>query len=86
VHVDGRKILKVKSDFFKKKFFAESQRKTLGEEILHREPAGLLSAKNSSLRVFSWLSAKNLFAESFSLALGEEIFGTLSKYLIQTGG
>jgi hypothetical protein len=32
------------------------QEKTLGEEILRREPVGLLSVKNSSPRVFfgSW--------------------------------
>jgi hypothetical protein len=52
------KNVKVKKRYFKK-FFADSKKKTLGEEFLHREPDGLLSAQNSSPRVF--------------LALGEEI-------------
>jgi hypothetical protein len=49
-----------------KNFFTEST-KTLSEEFLHREPVGLLSTKNSSLRVFVWLLAKNFFTESFYL-------------------
>jgi hypothetical protein len=57
VHVDDIKRLRVKSVFLN--FFAESE-KTLGEEILRREPVGLLSVKSSSPRVFFF-------------ALGEEI-------------
>jgi hypothetical protein len=50
----------VKSDFFKKQLFTETQKKTLGEEFLHQELVGLLSAKN--------------FAEGFFFGLCRDFF------------
>jgi hypothetical protein len=75
VHVDDKKKLKVKMRIFKN-CFAESEKKTLGEEFLRRESVGWLSAKNSSPRVFLLLSAKNFFTESNFLR--RELFFLLS--------
>jgi hypothetical protein len=73
-----QKSLNVKSYFFLKKRSSRAK-KTLVEEFLRREPVGLLSANNSSPRVFFalneeylhreffWLATKNIFTESFCL-------------------
>jgi hypothetical protein len=57
----------VKSDFFKKQLFTETQKKTLGEEFLHQELVGLLSAKNFA-EGFFWSLPR------FFCTLGEEFF------------